>query len=560
LRPIQRASESPDYPPNPAGRVGLLGSHGTAVSEGIAGQSRRPTVRLPTAVSAWRYLDISLLSLIVISVTGFNLLWTRLDSHRLYWDFARHLGDSLFYKDTFTLSHPLRYLNGYVRYPPLMYWVTDVFYAVLGSTDLWVAILSNGVFIAILVFSTYGIGKTLWNRRVGLLAGLVVVTSPMFVTQFQEYMLDAPLSAMVAAALYFLIRSNNFASRRHSLLFGAACGGGLLIKWTFPFFLVLPVVVCIGAALATAGSTPRANRLVNVAGAGLTTAAISALWYLPNYTNFRADIHSSTGIPASAQGDPPVGSLSSALWYLWSLLNNELYLIPFLFFAVGVVYLFLKDKAASKNMLLILSVIGSYVALSAIELKDFRYTMPMISAIAVIAISWLEFLRPRLRQWLGGGLIAYSILTFFVISFGTSLLPKDITIPLKARSFTSDLADFAPPESSRVTGIVLFAQHGFRVGAPSSQQWHQEDVFREMASRRMNASFWFTEPAETIWFTSWGIRYFAFKYHMSWVPSTNEAQFLIIRGPVPAGVTNGFRQIKEYPLPYAGPLRLYEQA
>ena len=39
-----------------------------------------------------------------------------------------------------------------------------------------------------------------------------------------------------------------------------------------------------------------------------------------------------------------------------------------------------------------------------------------------------------------------------------------------------------------------------------------------------------------------------------------DAQFLIIRGPVPPGVTQGFRQIKEYPLPYAGPLRLYEQA
>jgi hypothetical protein len=317
--------------------------------------------------------------------------------------------------------------------------------------------------------------------------------------------------------------------------------------------------VCIVAAIA-ADRMLLTDRLANIVGAGLLTAAISALWYVPNYSQFRADIHSSTGIPASVQGDPPVGSLSSALWYLWSLLNNELYLIPFLFFVVGIVYLFLEDQAASENMLLVLSVIGSYIALSAIELKDFRYTMPMISAIAVIGTSWLEFLRPRLSKWLGAGLIAYSIMAFFVISFGTSLLPKDMTIPLKARSFTSDLEDFAPPESTRVKGIVIFAQHGFRVGAPSSQQWHQEDVFKDIASRRKDATFWFTEPAETIWFTTWGIRYFEFKYHMNWVPSARDAQFLIIRGPVPPGVTQGFRQIKEYPLPYAGPLRLYEQA
>ncbi len=107
-------------------------------------------------------------------------------------DHARHLGDSLFYKETFTLADPIQYLEGYVYYPPFMYWVTDVFYAVLG-TDFWVAIFSNVVFIAILVFSTYGIGKTLWNPRVGLLAALFTVTTPLFVSQFKEYMLDAPL-------------------------------------------------------------------------------------------------------------------------------------------------------------------------------------------------------------------------------------------------------------------------------------------------------------------------------------------------------------------------------
>ena len=106
-----------------------------------------------------------------------------------------------------------------------MYWVTDVFYAVLG-TGRGIAILSNVVFLAILVFSTYGIGKALWSSRVGLLAALFAVTAPMFVSQFKEYMLDAPLAAMVAAALYFLIRCGSFSDRRFSLWFGVACGGG----------------------------------------------------------------------------------------------------------------------------------------------------------------------------------------------------------------------------------------------------------------------------------------------------------------------------------------------
>ena len=229
---------------------------------GLLAGATRATVRLPRleqglrSFSGWRHRDLALLGLIVVSITALNLLWVGLDSGRLYVDHARHLGDSLFYKETFTLADPIEYLDGYVYYPPFMYWVTDVFYAVLG-TDFWVAIFSNVVFIAILVFSTYGIGKALWNPRVGLLAALFAVTTPLFVSQFKEYMLDAPLSAMVAAALYFLIRSEAFANRRASLLFGVACGCGLLVKWSFPSFLALPVAAVLVTALVSAAASNR---------------------------------------------------------------------------------------------------------------------------------------------------------------------------------------------------------------------------------------------------------------------------------------------------------------
>ena len=210
----------------------------------------------------------------VLSLTAINLLWVAIDSGRVHWDFARHLGNSLFYKDTFTLSDPIQYLEGYVTYPPFMYWVTDAFYAVLG-TDLWVAILSNfGLHLDPRLTPTFGIGKTLWSPRVGFLAALFAVTSPLFVTQLRQYMLDAPLAALVALSLYLLIRSDNFSDRRYSLLLGVACGCGMLIKWTFPFFVFLPVGVAIVAALVLARREGPAGRLVNVAGAGMITVAL----------------------------------------------------------------------------------------------------------------------------------------------------------------------------------------------------------------------------------------------------------------------------------------------
>jgi hypothetical protein len=520
-----------------------------------------------SGLSTWRYLDASILGLIVVSVTAVNLVWTALDSHRLYWDFARHLGDSLVYKDAFPLLHPLRFLDVYERYPPLTYLVTDVFYGVFG-TAIWVAILSNSVFLAILVFATYGIGKTLWSRRVGLLSALVVVTSPLFVGQLKWYMLDAPLAAMVALALYFLIGSDSFADRRSSLLLGVACGLGMLTKWSFPFFVLLPVIVAVAAGAVGARRERSAARLLNMGGAGLLALALTAVWYAPNSSAFKNDIEVTSSIPRDWLDVPPVKSLSSALWYFWDLVNNQLYLVPFLFLVAGIVFVFLKDESAEKNAPLLLSVVGSYIYLSLLVVKDFRYTMPMVPAIAVLATHWLEYLRPKVARWLTGGLVAYSVLAFLVISFGTSLLPNTIRIPLEAHSYTSDLVARALPEPLRVTGVVIFDQHSYFVGAPSHDQWHQEDAFKEMAARG-NGAFAYSGPptasgcvelpvCDQIWFQTWGLRYYGLRYHRAYsVPEA--ARFLITRGTQAPGATRGFLLVKEWPLRYTSPLRLYER-
>ena len=548
-------------PGNAAGRLQAPASAGLA---GLTWAKERhaAAARLgekAKALSRWRYADVSALALLVVVITASNMFWVSRDSSRLYWDTSHHLGDSVFYKNVFTLSHPLRFFTAWPGYPqpPLVYWVTNVFYAVLG-TDLWVAVLSGVVFLVILVFATYGIGRTLWSRRVGLMSALFVVTSPLFVSQFKWYMLDAPLSAMVALTLYLLIKSNGFADRRSSFLLGVVSGLGMLTKWPFACFLALPVGAAIVAAAAHARRERSGKRLVNLGLAAVATFALVAVWYLPNLTPFRTGLAETAALPASVQHSPPVGSLAGMLWYFWNLVNNQLYLIPFLFFLAGIVFLFRRDESAEKNSPLVLAVVCGYISFTLIALKTFRYTMPMLPAVAVIATHWLDYLKPKTRRWLSLGLVAYCLMAFFVISFGTGLLPKRIAIPVKARSFTSDLVEFAPPESPRVTGIVVFAQHGFLVGPPSSDDWHQDDLFDAIVSRG-NGPFWYSGPSDSIWFQTWGLRYYSYKDKSTWVVSPRDARFLIIRGAIPSGVTSGFAQVTAYRLPDGEPLALYER-
>ena len=381
-----------------------------------------PTIRI-------RHGDALFLGAFVVCITALNQLWLTREHRPPHWDKARHLLASLQTKDAF--GSGFHWLTDFHTYPPLVYWTADLFYALLGTTASWAAVLSQSVFLGILTFSTYGIGRRLWGRRVGLLAAVFVVLSPMLISLFKDFMLDPPLTAMTALALYLLIRCEYFSLRAPAVLLGVACGFGLLTKWNFVLYLALPIAYAVlrgGRYVSAAGAR---GRVQNVALAAATTFVVAAPWYLANVSNLRHSLFGAGGTSNAADiyGIPPVVSVDGALWYFWNLVSNQLYLIPFLLLVVGIVFLFLRPEARSKNLLLVLTIVGSYVLCSLLRLKDDRYTLPMLPAVAVVATYWLDGLRPRLRGWLVGGFLAYAFFTFAASSFGIGA-PKDIFVHL----------------------------------------------------------------------------------------------------------------------------------
>ena len=203
----------------------------------MAGDTHKPQRPFPRPLASLRRVGERLrrhpeavgLTLLVLAITVLNLLWLAMETRPPHFDMAGHLGTSLIYREYFVDFHPAFIILDYHYYPPVIYWVANLFYAGLGTAE-WVAVLSNTVFLTVLVFSVYGIGNTLWSRRVGVVSALFAIGSPMIVTQFKEFQTDGPLTAMVALTLYLLVRSNSFSDRKHSVLLGIACGVGVLTK------------------------------------------------------------------------------------------------------------------------------------------------------------------------------------------------------------------------------------------------------------------------------------------------------------------------------------------
>lgn len=485
---------------------------------------------------------------LVAVITALDVWWRTLDARSPHWDMAKHLGDSLVYRDAFSLTDPLPFLWGYLYYPPLVSWVTDAFYAVTGSEEMWVAVLSNVVWIAVLVFATYEIGKTLWNERVGLLSVVFVVTTPMLVTAFKEYLVDAPLTAVVALALYLLIRANGFSSRKYSMLFGVACGFGLLVKWTFPLGLAFPVVQAMAVALHESRQRRTFAPLLNLAGAGALTFAVAGTWYVHNFISLADNLDAYTG---PRPGAPGRGSLGSVLWYFWNLLDRQLFLVPFLFLVAGIVLCFRRRELAARNLYPILTIVGTYIAFTLLGNKDARYTLPMLPAVAVVATSWLEYVSARARVALSCIIVVYGAAAFLAISFGTSLLPKDLSLRLGPGPLLGNI----PSLQLGSKATTLFSQVPYIIGPPSSENWHQEDAFRAMERVAPAQRSFAYRGSDSIWFNLFGIRYYALRFDAEWV-GIRRAHFLLVRG---AAAPDSVRltRLERWRLPDGGILTLY---
>lgn len=223
-----------------------------------------------------------------------NWLWVSTSVTILGWDRPSHLLKMRIYYDLFEQIDARTIFTAMTwqqNRPPLPFLTGALFYRLFGvSTD--VALMSNTVFVIILTLATYGLGRRLYNGRVGLLAAFFVSLFPILFNLSRTSYPDFALTAMVALSIYLLACSDGFRNRKFSLLFGLSLGLGMLTKWPFIAFAGGPIAFVIfssGAMRDLGQGLPRAN-IPSTIGRWLTSPLIHLMvallltlaWYLPN--------------------------------------------------------------------------------------------------------------------------------------------------------------------------------------------------------------------------------------------------------------------------------------
>lgn len=224
-----------------------------------------------------------------------NWFYFRANVTLLGWDATAHLAKTIIYNNTLQeidIQSLFRAFTWPWNRPPLP-WLPAVLLFRLSGVSTDVALMSNSFYIAVLLFSVYGIGKRLYGPGVGLLSAFLVSTYPLLFNLSRTLYPDFPLTAMVALNIYFLLRVDRFRDRLNSLLFGLTFGLGLLTKWQFLAFVAGPLVYVIvrSRAIRDLGSFRQRRkdsslpvRLLSSPWVHMVVGLILVtVWYLPNW-------------------------------------------------------------------------------------------------------------------------------------------------------------------------------------------------------------------------------------------------------------------------------------
>jgi len=380
-----------------------------------------------------------------------NLIWIARDTRPPYWDMAdKQIGALKIYdavaNSGIHAASAIPFLTG--SYPPLYHSIVAISYAFFGKT-IDAAQWANLPAIALLFIATYGIGRTILKPFAAAIGAVIVNFCPLLVWLSRETLIDYWLSAIVALAIWMLIRTKEFSDRRYSIIFGVVCGFGMLTKWTFVLFVILPALWFA-----------RRN-IKNAAIAASIAAALSAYWYaFASGAMFR--LLAINSVQSVNEGDPNRLSLDAVVFYIRALEGSQLFLPLFVAFIGGLVLLWFNFTRAWIPILLWIG--GGWLGLLLFQNKDPRYTVPLLPAVALIAAQVFQN-----KQVLVGFLMPLLLFQHYLVSFGIPHLPPAVVL---AKGGDEPVAYH----------WNLYAQSYFGWGPPAREDWKIEHVLQRMTS------------------------------------------------------------------------------
>ncbi len=340
---------------------------------------------------------------------GITFLWLRLDRSPPSWDDAYYLSRSLVFYDAFAdgglIGFSKQFLHGMSTKPPLIAALPTPVYWIAGRrTHAGYAV--NLFFLLVMFGALYCLGKKYASPRAGLIAICVAATMPLLYGLSRWFLVECGLTAMVCLGICLIAAWNEFDGAWKAFLLGIICGLGLLMKMSFPLYVLIPTLYF---AIKARASALRVQALV-------ATALVMALpWYFFNIRSV-LDTALRAGSIESAKfyGTGDVLSWAGISNYLTNLFNAgpTLYFIALPLLLVGFVR---AIPAAGRRGLLLCALWGSPLLFLVFgHYRDLRYAAPLFPALALALAILIE--SALSNQKIKAGVVACALLALPLFS------------------------------------------------------------------------------------------------------------------------------------------------
>jgi len=279
-------------------------------------------------------------------------------------------------------------------YPPLTSLTGALAMFVGGRSVAAPIVAQNLIYVPLLAVACYRIGRRAYGELAGCLAVAFALGAPLIAEQFHVFMLDAPLTALVAGTVWLVLESERFERLPIAAAAGALAGLGLMTKHTFPLYAAGFVLIVL---LRGGWRNPRGLAVFLAAG-----LLLAAPWYVGHASELRTvlqDAGHESNVPPLAR--PALLSTANLTWYFWALANGLLFAPLLAFAAIGTARTAaaaVRDRARGGLAVDLLGGLAfGYAAITVMPHKDVRYAMPLLAFFAVLGTGWIAGLARRPR-------------------------------------------------------------------------------------------------------------------------------------------------------------------
>ncbi len=410
-----------------------------------------------------RKLDYLLIVSLAVALWGCHWIWLSRDTRPPVWDMAMHQSFAFNYLPGAALPDPVRFWELSANYPPFVHLMIALAYWVFHPGP-HIAVLANIPATLLLLWGTYELACLLAGSGAARWTCIILVLVPYLIWMSRETILDFWLSAWVAASLALLLRTRGFESRAWSITLGISCALGLLTKWLFAGLVAIPFAyVCFRAQVWQSG-----RRTVNLAECLILAVGGAGIWYLPNLP-LLVRYFSENAQFGAREGEPPVLSAQSLIYYLRLLEGYQLFALLFALLLLSVFFAF-KRNLLRAGAFWIAVVVGGWLSMTLLRTKDPRFTMPLLSPLMICCGAWIQSWGSSLNaRLIRGGILLLLCLQAYAINFGISWLPQEIVL---VRGYQGSLR----------WDWNLYLQHYFHIlGPPAKEDWQQQSILKKIA-------------------------------------------------------------------------------